>query len=75
MPLFDFHCPTCNRVFETLVRSDAPVVCPDCGDAAVARLQSMPARPAARHGEALPVLKRSGPPSGGGCCGGGGCCH
>lgn len=74
MPLFDFHCTSCDRVFELLVRSDAPVACPDCGDAAVERLQPMPARPAGRHGEALPVYK-SGPPNGGSCCGGGGCCH
>ena len=75
MPLFDFRCPSCNRVFESLVRSDAAVACPDCGDAAVERLQSMPARLAGRHGDALPVARPSGPTDGGGCCGGGGCCH
>ena len=75
MPLFDFHCTSCDRVFELLVRGTAPVSCPDCGDAKVERLQSMPARPASRHGEALPLARRSGPPEGGGCCGGGGCCH
>ena len=74
MPLFDFHCTSCNRVFESLVRGSAAVACPDCGETAVERLQSMPARPAVRHGQALPVAKGAGPASDG-CCGGGGCCH
>lgn len=75
MPLFDFHCSSCDRVFESLVRGEGRVVCPDCGDAAVERLQPMPARPAGRNGDALPDLKQFGPPSGGGCCGGGQCGH
>lgn len=75
MPLFDFHCTSCDRVFEALVRGEARVSCPDCGAVVVERLQPVPARPASRGGDALPDLGKFGPPSGGGCCGGGACGH
>jgi len=31
MPLFDFHCRTCARRFEALVRTGSVTVCPKCG--------------------------------------------
>ena len=33
MPLYEFECPACGRVFEELRRSgdDAEAACPDCG--------------------------------------------
>ena len=30
MPLFDFHCRTCGRRFEALVRTGSVTVCPKC---------------------------------------------
>lgn len=30
MPLYDFHCPSCDRIFELLVRCDADPLCPLC---------------------------------------------
>ena len=40
MPLFDFRCPSCGHVFETLVRAQdpAPAACPSCGKAGLERL-------------------------------------
>ena len=34
MPIYEFHCPSCGRDFEELVRSAAAgrsAACPDCG--------------------------------------------
>jgi putative FmdB family regulatory protein len=34
MPLYEYYCDKCDRVFESLqsiARSDQPVACPDCG--------------------------------------------
>ena len=40
MPLFSFHCPTCDKDVELLMRfSDAPV-CPHCGGTSLERLIS-----------------------------------
>ena len=33
MPLFDFHCKSCGKVFETLVRTGDSPHCPACGGA------------------------------------------
>ena len=30
MPIFDFKCNGCGKVFEKLVRKDEDRVCPDC---------------------------------------------
>ncbi|PKL93651.1 MAG: hypothetical protein CVV20_02540, partial [Gemmatimonadetes bacterium HGW-Gemmatimonadetes-1] len=46
MPLYDFRCIACGRVFERLVRGDDVVSCPDCGTTTADRLLAMPARPA-----------------------------
>lgn len=54
MPIFEFHCPACNRDFEELVRSAGDtrtVACPKCGGRKVLRkistfaAHSAPARP------------------------------
>ena len=31
MPLFSFHCKSCDHEFETLARSDETPACPACG--------------------------------------------
>jgi len=31
MPLFDFHCATCDKTFELLIKASSTPVCPDCG--------------------------------------------
>ena len=45
MPIYDFHCLSCDRVFERIVRADALPDCPHCGTAQVEKLLSMPAAP------------------------------
>jgi putative FmdB family regulatory protein len=74
MPLYDFRCTACGRVFEKLVRGSDVVACPDCGATTADRLLAAPARPSRGEGNGLPDLGKFGPPPGGGCCGGG-CAH
>lgn len=69
MPLFDFRCTACGRVFERLVRGDAVVTCPDCGATTADRLLAVPAPPARAGGSG--AASCDGPLPGGGCCGGG----
>lgn len=45
MPLYEFHCKECNYDFELLVRGSAAYVCPECGNAEVEKLVSLPASP------------------------------
>lgn len=41
MPMFEFHCPACDEVFEELVRkADEEVRCPRCDTLRVERLLS-----------------------------------
>jgi putative FmdB family regulatory protein len=43
MPLYEFRCPRCGETFEELVRNleqADEVVCPECGEKDVERLQS-----------------------------------
>ena len=41
MPIFEFHCRSCNQDFEKLVFScDPEVECPHCGQAKVEKLMS-----------------------------------
>ncbi len=44
MPLFDFHCPTCDKTFELLVKASDTPVCPECGGH-VEKCLSRPAAP------------------------------
>lgn len=41
MPIFDFHCESCDQTFELLVRNEAPV-CPHCGSQRLEKLLSAP---------------------------------
>jgi len=44
MPLYEYHCETCDHAFETLVRSSSDVPrCPKCGDERVTKQFSVPA--------------------------------
>lgn len=45
MPLFDYRCPACDRVFELLVRADTVPACPTCGGTALEKQLSRPAAP------------------------------
>lgn len=47
MPVFDYECKNCNKVFEELVMSsstpDSEIECPDCGAHQSVRRMSAPA--------------------------------
>lgn len=43
MPIYDFHCNTCDRDFELLVRLSETPVCPECGSENLAKRVSLPA--------------------------------
>ena len=76
MPIYEFHCPSCGKAFERLVRGDTKVRCPACESTKVERLMSAPARPGSGNSDFnLGSLGPMGGSKGGG-CGGGGCgCH
>jgi putative FmdB family regulatory protein len=40
MPLYGFHCATCDKDVELLMRFDDVAVCPTCGGKDMARLAS-----------------------------------
>ena len=72
MPIYEYHCPSCDHDFETLVRGDTRVICPSCGGARLERRMSVTAK--STGGGATTDFSKLGPPSGG--CGSGGCgCH
>jgi putative FmdB family regulatory protein len=50
MPLFDFHCSSCDKTFEILVRSDTVPTCPQCGSTAVDKCVSKPSEPGKSKG-------------------------
>jgi putative FmdB family regulatory protein len=74
MPIYEYHCPSCGKEFELLVRGETRVACPGCDSPKIERRMSVTARPAG--GGSAMDLSNLGPPNGGGGCGGGGCgCH
>lgn len=65
MPLYEYHCETCQADVEVLVRSVQEVPeCPECHSHELTKQLSAPAAPA-MVGASLPVRQ----PSGGGTCG------
>jgi putative FmdB family regulatory protein len=41
MPIYDFQCRACGRVFDALVRGSADTECPDCRSPDLERLPSL----------------------------------
>lgn len=70
MPLYEYHCESCDRDFERrrpFKEADAPIQCPECQGAQVTRKVSL----------FFAITKNSSSAStfsGGGCCGSGGAC-
>ena len=52
MPLYDFHCPQCDKTVELLARLDATPPCPACGAEGLQRLVSCIA-PEGKSGEII----------------------
>ena len=66
MPIYEYSCRSCGKVFEAFLlrRADeAEVSCPDCATREVERVMSRPA--------AVSVGSAAGAPRGGGCAPGG----
>jgi len=66
MPLFEYHCESCDVEFELLIRGDESPACPECGRGRVDRLISAPAAPIIR-GSSLPLASDCPPLSAGPC--------
>ena len=54
MPLYDFHCNTCNKTMEMLAKSDSTPPCPECGSP-MEKLVSCPAAP----GQSAGIIARA----------------
>lgn len=65
MPFYDYHCLSCDHIFEVLqkVSDPAPAACPACDQGRIEKLLSAPA------------LQSAGEAGGGGGSGGGGHVH
>jgi putative FmdB family regulatory protein len=42
MPIYEYRCQACETTFESLVRGDSTVTCPQCGSPALDKLLSVP---------------------------------
>ena len=71
MPLYEFHCPACEKDFELLVRGKEEPHCPSCASTRLEKLPSAPAAPAASRD--LPLARSAPGTCGRPQCGGGGC--
>ncbi len=72
MPLYEYFCTSCQRVFETIrpaKEADAPAECPACQHGSSQRILSLFASSVKTNGGA------SAMPMSGGCCGGSCGCH
>lgn len=77
MPIYEYHCEPCDRIFEALVRTPSDSTrCPSCGGERVSKKLSVPAAAQVRGGSSvrsdLPVCDAGAPRSSFG-CGAGGC--
>ena len=80
MPLYDFHCPECNRIVELLMTSrDDQAVCPECGSTQLEKLMAAHSSLSGKSGGSMPgpndtACCGSRPGEKSGCAGPGSCC-
>lgn len=43
MPIYDYRCNDCNKIFELLVRASTVLACPECSSQKLEKLVSLPA--------------------------------
>jgi putative FmdB family regulatory protein len=43
MPIYEYRCRDCGKIFDTLVRKEDAVDCPECGGSSLHKLPSVPA--------------------------------
>lgn len=70
MPIFEYACADCDRVFEELVRGQMKVRCPGCGSEHVQKLLSAFAALSGARPESCPAAAQCPPQAQ---CGGGSC--
>jgi putative FmdB family regulatory protein len=72
MPLYEYRCVACDRVYEELVFGSAAPPCPACGSSRVEKQMSVPARPASGTADVPPAVLGGcgtcGDPRGPGAC-------
>jgi len=59
MPIYEYHCPACDKHFEMLVRSSTVPACPQCGSTAVDKCVSAPQAPGRSAGIIKSARKRA----------------
>jgi putative FmdB family regulatory protein len=69
MPIFEYKCSSCDKLFETLVRSNTQPTCPNCGGTYLAKQLSVFAAATGGGGSS----QETAPGSGGGHVCGSGC--
>ena len=76
MPIYEYHCPTCNNKFEKLQSMNATGAdCPQCEQPAKRALSVFASITAGGSSDSSDFTPMPAPPlRGGGCCGGG-CFH
>ena len=74
MPIFNYKCSQCQKVFELLLpKFDSPAKCPDCGSEDLEKLLNRFAAVTHSAGSVCPAAAEC--PSASGGCGCTGCCH
>jgi putative FmdB family regulatory protein len=68
MPIFEYHCRSCERDFETLVRGGERPVCTHCGGAELEKKLSVFASPSAEAAGTVSPCGACGNPGGPGAC-------
>jgi len=72
MPIFEYKCSSCDKLFETLVRSNTQPTCPNCGGTYLAKQLSVFAAATGGGGSSQEAAPGS---SGGHVCGSGCALH
>ncbi|MBA4393991.1 MAG: zinc ribbon domain-containing protein [Desulfobacca sp.] len=67
MPIYEYHCSDCDKVFETIVRNsnDTDVKCPDCKGEKVQRLLSAFCKGSGQVEKGVSMPSSCGPSTGG----------
>jgi putative FmdB family regulatory protein len=68
MPIYEYHCRSCERDFETLVRGAEQPACEHCGGADLEKKLSVFASPNGQPAEAVSPCGACGHPGGPGSC-------
>jgi putative FmdB family regulatory protein len=76
MPIYEYHCKKCDKIFETLIMGDEKPECPECKTTEVSRLMSacgFVSKGSASGGGEAPTLSSSAGSSACSTCSAGNC--